>query len=102
MREEVILSAGVGWRMREEVAKCGDGGMGGWRRKIEKDGFFPWQGGVSGFRPRARQRMVVVAQLVEPRIVIPVVAGSSPVDHPIFPVGSHVVDAGGREGNQGE
>jgi hypothetical protein len=27
--------------------------------------------------------MVVVAQLVEPRIVIPVVAGSSPVDHPI-------------------
>ena len=32
--------------------------------------------------------MVVVAQLVEPRIVIPVVAGSSPVDHPTFPVGS--------------
>ncbi len=31
--------------------------------------------------------MVVVAQLVEPRIVIPVVAGSSPVDHPIFPIG---------------
>ena len=28
--------------------------------------------------------MVVVAQLVEPRIVIPVVAGSSPVDHPTF------------------
>ena len=28
--------------------------------------------------------MVVVAQLVEPRIVIPVVAGSSPVDHPIL------------------
>ena len=28
-----------------------------------------------------------VAQLVEPRIVIPVVAGSSPVDHPIFPIG---------------
>ena len=26
--------------------------------------------------------MVVVAQLVEPRIVIPVVAGSSPVIHP--------------------
>ena len=32
--------------------------------------------------------MVVVAQLVEPRIVIPVVAGSSPVDHPIFLIGS--------------
>ncbi len=31
--------------------------------------------------------MVVVAQLVEPRIVIPVVAGSSPVDHPIFLIG---------------
>ena len=28
--------------------------------------------------------MVDVAQLVEPRIVIPVVAGSSPVIHPIF------------------
>ena len=28
--------------------------------------------------------MVVVAQLVEPRIVIPVVAGSSPVIHPNF------------------
>ena len=26
--------------------------------------------------------MVVVAQLVEPRIVIPVVEGSSPFDHP--------------------
>ena len=28
--------------------------------------------------------MVVVAQLVEPQIVILVVAGSSPVDHPNF------------------
>ncbi len=28
--------------------------------------------------------MVAVAQLVEPRIVIPVVAGSIPVGHPIF------------------
>ena len=28
--------------------------------------------------------MVVVAQLVEPQIVILVVAGSSPVDHPTF------------------
>ena len=27
--------------------------------------------------------MVTVAQLVEPRIVIPAVAGSSPVSHPI-------------------
>jgi hypothetical protein len=28
--------------------------------------------------------VAVVAQLVEPRIVIPVVAGSSPVNRPIF------------------
>lgn len=28
--------------------------------------------------------MVAVAQLVEPRFVVPVVAGSSPVYHPIF------------------
>ncbi len=28
--------------------------------------------------------MVAVAQLVEPRIVIPVVEGSSPFSHPIF------------------
>jgi hypothetical protein len=26
--------------------------------------------------------MVIVAQLVEPRIVIPVVVGSSPISHP--------------------
>ena len=31
--------------------------------------------------------MVDVAQLVEPRIVIPAVAGSSPVVHPTFVVG---------------
>ena len=28
--------------------------------------------------------MVGIAQLVEPRIVIPVVVGSSPITHPIF------------------
>jgi hypothetical protein len=28
--------------------------------------------------------MVAVAQLVESRIVIPVVVGSSPISHPIF------------------
>lgn len=28
--------------------------------------------------------MVAVAQLVEPRIVIPAVAGSNPVSHPIY------------------
>ena len=27
--------------------------------------------------------MVIVAQLVEPRIVIPVVVGSNPISHPI-------------------
>jgi hypothetical protein len=30
--------------------------------------------------------MVGVAQLVEPRIVIPVVVGSSPIIHPIFSI----------------
>ena len=35
----------------------------------------------ASFRP-ALKEMVAVAQLVEPRIVIPVVAGSSPVGHP--------------------
>ena len=39
-------------------------------------------------KPTAPPEMVVVAQLVEPRIVIPVVAGSSPVDHPIFLIGA--------------
>jgi len=29
--------------------------------------------------------MVDVAQLVEPRVVVPVVVGSSPIVHPIFP-----------------
>ena len=33
---------------------------------------------------QARQNMVIVAQLVEPWIVIPVVVGSSPIGHPIF------------------
>ena len=31
-----------------------------------------------------RKYMVVVAQLVEPRFVVPMVAGSSPVDHPEY------------------
>ena len=31
--------------------------------------------------------MVDVAQLVEPRVVIPAVVGSSPIVHPTFPVG---------------
>jgi hypothetical protein len=33
--------------------------------------------------------MVDVAQLVEPRIVIPAVAGSSPVVHPTFGMGAN-------------
>ena len=33
-----------------------------------------------------------VAQLVEPRIVIPVVVGSSPIIHPIFAVVVELVD----------
>ena len=35
-----------------------------------------------GSAPRKQTKMVIVAQLVEPRIVIPVVAGSSPVSRP--------------------
>jgi hypothetical protein len=34
--------------------------------------------------------MVAVAQLVEPRVVIPVVEGSSPFSHPFGFVGSEV------------
>jgi hypothetical protein len=33
--------------------------------------------------------MVDVAQLVEPRVVIPAVVGSSPIVHPTFPVGQY-------------
>ncbi len=47
--------------------------------------------------PSRPPEMVVVAQLVEPRIVIPVVAGSSPVDHPIFPIGTSSEDRTGEE-----
>ncbi len=36
------------------------------------------------FRVHQLEIMVAIAQLVESRIVIPVVAGSSPVSHPIF------------------
>ena len=45
------------------------------------------------------QYMVDVAQLVEPRFVVPVVAGSSPVIHPIFSYGNNIckaVDLSGR------
>ena len=40
--------------------------------------------------------MVAVAQLVEPRIVIPVVAGSSPVVHPIKLMSIRAVSSVGR------
>jgi hypothetical protein len=33
--------------------------------------------------------MVDVAQLVEPRVVIPAVVGSSPIVHPTYPVGQY-------------
>ena len=42
-----------------------------------------WRASVSQPNDRRCAAMVVVAQLVESRIVIPVVAGSSPVVHPI-------------------
>ena len=35
--------------------------------------------------------MVGVAQLVEPRIVIPVVVGSNPIVHPIFWFSSNII-----------
>ena len=37
--------------------------------------------------------MVAVAQLVEPRLVVPVVAGSSPVSHPTIDVGQSGFEA---------
>ena len=42
--------------------------------------------------------MVDVAQLVEPRIVIPAVAGSSPVVHPTFALGASrvIAEFGGK------
>ncbi len=36
------------------------------------------------------KNMVTVAQLVEPRIVIPVVVGSSPISHPILLTGVQI------------
>ena len=39
---------------------------------------------VRFYKEDSKSVLVVVAQLVEHWIVIPVVAGSSPVDHPIF------------------
>jgi hypothetical protein len=36
--------------------------------------------------------MVAVAQLVEPRIVIPVVVGSSPISHPILGLLAQLVE----------
>ena len=38
--------------------------------------------------------MVAVAQLVEPRLVVPVVAGSSPVSHPTNGAGGSVFERG--------
>ena len=45
--------------------------------------------------------MVTVAQLVEPRIVIPVVVGSSPISHPILMLVSlyRAVSSAGRAGD---
>jgi hypothetical protein len=40
--------------------------------------------------------MVAVAQLVESRIVIPVVAGSSPVSHPNFFMATHAAFSSSR------
>jgi hypothetical protein len=53
-------------------------------------------GAVDGALLRGRG-MVVVAQLVEHRVVVPGVAGSSPVDHPIL-VGNTETGPVGRPG----
>ena len=72
---------------------------GAWRgacrdsRKIRLE--FPPESHYKTGRPCGN--VVTVAQSVEPRIVIPVVAGSSPVDHPIFPIGSSVEAWKGKE-----
>ncbi len=39
---------------------------------------------IVGSNPTLSANMVIVAQLVEPRIVIPAVVGSNPIDHPIL------------------
>ena len=39
---------------------------------------------VASFAPVNVARMVAIAQLVEHRLVVPVVAGSSPVSHPMY------------------
>ncbi len=68
--------------------------------KITEDltlgGFFPFQ--IRTHRPTCRPvgdggR----SSMVEPQIVILVVAGSSPVDHPIFPIGISVKVRKGEE-----
>jgi hypothetical protein len=43
--------------------------------------------------------MVGVAQLVEPRVVIPVVVGSSPIVHPTFAWKMWAVSSAGRAGD---
>ena len=58
----------------------------------ETSAFFPFQNPGPLIILAPADTMVVVAQLVEPRIVIPVVAGSSPVVHPIFPIGASMID----------
>ncbi len=60
-----------------------------WRLNLYNAGLF-W------FRPKRHARPVVaVAQLVESRIVIPVVVGSSPISHPTsFKQKAHLVEVG--------
>jgi hypothetical protein len=50
-------------------------------------GFEGIEGCQARRKPSQKRLMVDVAQLVEPRIVIPVVVGSSPIVHPIFCLG---------------
>ena len=69
-----------------------EGASGAWR---EPEDFSMIEGLLKGSgkrKPLIRHgllTMVDVAQLVEPRVVIPAVVGSSPIVHPTSPVGQH-------------
>ena len=66
---------------QEEV---GEGLFGGVWEIIERAFIFGLKMDARGVRSPPAIKLAAVAQLVEPRIVIPVVAGSSPVGRPIF------------------